>query len=105
MSLEIVVFYASAPHSAPLPLPIKQVETETYRERLETEIDENTVRGKERRREKFTKFTKYLGARMKNNVSLARMKNVKCTMPYTTLVHIKRPSHALVEKNTVCNTG
>ena len=34
----------SAPHSAPLPLPIKQAETETYRQRLETEIDENTVR-------------------------------------------------------------
>ena len=34
----------SAPHFAPLPLPIKQVEKETYRQRLETEIDENTVR-------------------------------------------------------------
>ena len=34
----------SATHSAPLPLPIKQVETETYRQRLETGIDENTVR-------------------------------------------------------------
>ena len=34
----------SAPHSAPLPLPIKQVETETYGQRLETEINENTVR-------------------------------------------------------------
>ena len=34
----------SALHSAPLPLPIKQVETETYRQRLETEIDEITVR-------------------------------------------------------------
>ena len=60
----------SAPHSASLPLPIKQVEKETYRQRLETEIDENSQGGKERRRKKFTKFTKYLGARMKNNVSL-----------------------------------
>ena len=34
----------SAPHSALLPLPIKQVEKETYRQRLQTEIDENTVR-------------------------------------------------------------
>ena len=34
----------SAPQSAPLPLPIKQVETETYRQRLQTEIDENKVR-------------------------------------------------------------
>ena len=34
----------SAPHSAPLSPPIKQVETETYRQRLETEFDENTVR-------------------------------------------------------------
>ena len=59
----------SASHSAPLPLPIKQVEIETYRQRSETEIGENSQRGKEGRREKFTKFTKYLGARMKNNVS------------------------------------
>ena len=34
----------SAPHSAPIPLPIKQVETETYGERLEIEIDENIFR-------------------------------------------------------------
>ena len=29
----------------------------------------------------------------------------KCTIPYTTFIHIKRPSRALVEKNTMCNTG
>ena len=29
----------------------------------------------------------------------------KCTIPYTTFMHIKRPSRALVEKNTMCNTG
>ena len=26
-------------------------------------------------------------------------------IPYTTFIHVKRTSHAVVEKNTVCNTG
>ena len=29
----------------------------------------------------------------------------KCTIPYITFMYIKRPSHALVHKNSVCNTG